>query len=141
LAHRGVLFLDEFPEFPRQILESLRGPIEDNIVSISRANGKLSFPAKCMLVTAQNPCPCGYYQDPTHNCICSPIQIMRYHKRISGPLLDRIDMHIDVPAVRVEKLTEPDMQSVEGSEEVRKRVQRARDKQTKRFKDTSISSN
>lgn len=141
LAHRGVLFLDEFPEFPRYILESLRQPIEDGIVSISRAKGKLVFPAKCMLVAAQNPCPCGYYQDSTRVCICTPSQILRYHKRISGPLLDRIDIHIDVPAVKVEKLTDSDTNSLENSADVRTRVQKARDIQTKRFEGASLMSN
>lgn len=141
LAHRGVLFMDEFPEFPRFILESLRQPVEDSIVSISRANGKLLFPAKCMLVAAQNPCPCGYYQDPTHECICAPQHVLRYHKRISGPLLDRIDIHIDVPAVKVEKLTEADTIATESSAEVRKRVQTAQDRQIMRYKGSKISSN
>jgi magnesium chelatase family protein len=141
LAHRGVLFLDEFPEFPRQILESLRQPIEDSLVFISRANGKISFPAKCMLVAAQNPCPCGYYKDATHNCTCSPMQVSRYHKRISGPLLDRIDIHIDVPAVRVEKLTDADDGLTEDSSLIRARVQKARDVQIKRFEGSAIASN
>lgn len=141
LAHRGVLFLDEFPEFPRYILESLRQPIEDAVVSISRAKGKLVFPAKCMLVAAQNPCPCGYYQDSTRVCICTPSQILRYHKRVSGPLLDRIDIHIDAPAVKVEKLTDNDGNSIETSADVRTRVQKARDTQTKRFEGTLLRSN
>lgn len=140
LAHRGVLFLDEFPEFPRYILESLRQPIEDSVVSISRSKGKLLFPAKCMLVAAQNPCPCGYYQDSTRVCICTPAQISRYHKRISGPLLDRIDIHIDVPAIQVEKLTDYDG-SGESSADVRTRVQMARDIQTKRFEGSPFTSN
>lgn len=141
LAHRGVLFLDEFPEFPRSILESLRQPIEDTIVSISRANGKITFPAKCMLVAAQNPCHCGYLGDKYHECSCSPSQIMRYQKKVSGPLLDRIDIHIDVPAVKVEKLTERDNDTVENSTTIRKRVQKARDKQIDRYKNTTITSN
>jgi magnesium chelatase family protein len=94
-----------------------------------------------MLVAAQNPCPCGYYQDSTHTCTCTTTQVIRYHKRISGPLLDRIDIHIDVPAVKVDKLTEVDLNSVESSAEVRKRVQKARDAQIKRFIGTSMSSN
>jgi magnesium chelatase family protein len=141
LAHRGVLFLDEFPEFPRYILESLRQPIEDNIVSISRANGKLFFPAKCMLVAAQNPCPCGYYQDSTRECTCTPTQVSRYQKRISGPLLDRIDIHIDVPAVKVDKLTEADNIATENSASIRSRVQIARNIQIKRFAGANINSN
>lgn len=141
LAHRGVLFLDEFPEFPRSVLESLRQPIEDTIVSISRANGKIIFPAKCMLVAAQNPCHCGYLGDKSHECTCSPSQILRYQKKISGPLLDRIDIHIDVPAVKVEKLTERDTTIVENSATIRQRVQKARDKQLQRFQRTTITSN
>ncbi|HUQ85533.1 MAG TPA: YifB family Mg chelatase-like AAA ATPase [Candidatus Limnocylindrales bacterium] len=140
LAHRGVLFLDEFPEFPRLVLESLRQPIEDNIVSISRAQGKTTFPAKCMLVAAQNPCPCGYLGDKHHECTCAPGQILRYQKKVSGPLLDRIDIHIDVPAVKVQKLTEED-KDVEDSGKIRKRVQKARDLQLKRYKGSKIASN
>jgi magnesium chelatase family protein len=140
LAHRGVLFLDEFPEFPRFILESLRQPIEDNIVSISRAKGKITFPAQCMLIAAQNPCPCGYLGDKHHECTCAPSQILRYQKKVSGPLLDRIDIHVDVPAVKVQKLTEED-KDVEDSSKIRKRVQIARDLQLKRYKGTRINSN
>ena len=140
LAHRGVLFLDEFPEFPRFILESLRQPIEDNVVSISRANGKTTFPAKCMLVAAQNPCPCGYLGDKHRECSCAPSQILRYQKKVSGPLLDRIDIHVDVPAVKVHKLTEEDT-GVETSAKIRKRVQSARDLQLKRYKGSKIGSN
>jgi magnesium chelatase family protein len=141
LAHRGVLFLDEFPEFPRPMLESLRQPMEDAIVSISRANGKTVFPAKCMLVAAQNPCPCGYLGDKFHECSCAPHQIVRYQKKISGPLLDRIDIHIDVPAVKVEKLTEQDTTMIEDSETIRTRVQQARDTQYTRYKETTITCN
>ncbi len=142
LAHRGVLFLDEFPEFPRQILEGLRQPIEDGIVTISRANGKTTFPAKCMLVAAQNPCPCGFYGDKLHSCTCTNLQIQRYQKKISGPLLDRIDIHLDVPAVKIDKLTADELHSSnESSVIVRERVQRARNKQTKRYEKTSITCN
>lgn len=141
LAHRGVLFLDEFPEFPRSVLESLRQPIEDGLVSIARASGRAVFPAKCMLVAAQNPCPCGYFGDPTHSCSCTPTQIQRYRKKVSGPLLDRIDIHLDVPAVRVEKLTTNKDTASESSRDIRKRVQKARDTQTKRFAKTTITAN
>lgn len=142
LAHRGVLFLDEFPEFPRHILEGLRQPIEDGIVSISRANGKTTFPAKCMLVAAQNPCPCGYLGDKTHICSCNPMQIQRYQKRISGPLLDRIDIHIDVPVIKVEKLTADESTvEVESSMEIQNRVQKARNIQTQRYSKTKILCN
>ena len=141
LAHRGVLFLDEFPEFPRFMLESLRQPMEDAFVSISRAKGKTIFPAKCMLVAAQNPCPCGYLGDKQHLCSCAPGQILKYQKKISGPLLDRIDIHIDVPAVKVEKLTEKDPIDVQTSAQIRSRVQQARDRQIKRYKDTPLTAN
>ncbi len=141
LAHRGVLFLDEFPEFPRTVLEVLRQPLEDGQVSISRAHGKVMFPAKFMLVAAQNPCPCGYLGDPKHTCKCSPSQIIRYQKRLSGPLLDRIDIHLEVPAVSIDKLTtEPTILS-ESSQAVKNRVQKARDKQTNRFTKKKIKSN
>ncbi|MDP3988341.1 MAG: YifB family Mg chelatase-like AAA ATPase [Candidatus Levybacteria bacterium] len=146
LAHRGVLFLDEFPEFPRQVLEALRQPLEDGFVTISRAHGRIQFPAKFMLVAAQNPCPCGFLGDSNHDCKCMPGQVIRYQKRVSGPMLDRIDIHIDVPAVKVEKLT-TDFKDIktEDSKTIKKRVQRARDIQTRRFNPpvggTKISSN
>lgn len=140
LAHRGVLFLDEFPEFPRHVLEGLRQPIEDGSITLSRSLGRVSFPAKCMLIVAQNPCPCGYFGDPTHTCRCLPTHISRYQKKISGPLLDRIDIHLDVPAVKVEKLTEQDKSS-ESSNDIRSRVQQARDRQTKRFIGTTLLCN
>ena len=134
LAHRGVLFLDEFPEFPRHVLEALRQPVEDGIVTISRSAGRVNFPAKFMLIAAQNPCPCGYFGNPVRNCKCSLNQIIRYQRRISGPMLDRIDIHLDVPAVKVEKLTQQSHpERSEGSSAIRKRVQKARDLQTKRF--------
>jgi len=100
LAHRGVLFLDEFPEFPRHVLESLRQPMEDGIVTVSRAAGTLSFPAKFILVAAQNPCPCGFRGDPKRRCICTQNQILKYQKRVSGPILDRIDLHISYPLLK-----------------------------------------
>lgn len=141
LSHRGVLFLDEFPEFPRGVIEALRQPLEDGIVSISRAQGRVTFPAKCMLVAALNPCPCGYLGDNSHTCICSPITIARYQKKISGPMLDRIDIHLTVPAVKVEKLTNAKTASIEASEIIRNRVQKARDIQLKRFAGTRLRSN
>ena len=104
LAHRGVLFLDEMPEFGQHGLEVLRQPLEDRIVTISRAQGSLTFPANFMLVGAMNPCPCGYCGDPEHACSCSPMVISRYQKRLSGPLLDRIDIHVEVPRVPFQKL-------------------------------------
>lgn len=130
LAHRGVLFLDEVPEFPRQVLEVLRQPLEDGRVHIARAAGKVVFPAQFMLIAAKNPCPCGYLGDPTHPCSCSAGQIEGYHKRLSGPLLDRIDLHIDVPRVEYAKLRQ--IEERETSRSVRERVIRARQLQLKR---------
>jgi len=141
LAHRGILFLDEFPEFPRHVLEALRQPMEDGFVVISRANGRCLFPSKFILFAAQNPCPCGYFGDPTHDCKCMPGQVSRYQKKISGPMLDRIDIHLDVPAVKVEKLTSREKSKNESSKVIQKRVQIARDIQTKRFKNSKITSN
>lgn len=139
LAHRGVLFLDEFPEFSRTVLENLRQPLEDGVITVSRASGSIKFPAKFMLVAAQNPCPCGYFMDPDHHCSCSPGQIAKYQRKISGPLLDRIDLHIEVPRVKFEHLTGE--RAGETSAEVRARIQRARDIQTARFCDKKIKSN
>jgi magnesium chelatase family protein len=106
LAHRGVLFLDELPEFGPRVLEVMRQPIEDKLVTISRAQGSLTFPANFQLIAAMNPCPCGYYGDPVKPCTCSPGIVTKYQKRISGPLLDRIDIHIEVPRVEYEKLSD-----------------------------------
>jgi len=131
LAHRGVLFLDELPEFGQHVLEVLRQPLEDKVVTISRATGTLTFPANFMLVAAMNPCPCGYYGDPVKECTCSPMMITRYRKRISGPLLDRIDIHVEVPRVEYDKLT--DERLGEPSANVRTRVEKAREVQRQRF--------
>ncbi len=139
LAHRGVLFLDELPEFAQKTLEVLRQPLEDKIVTIARAKGSLTFPANFMMVGALNPCPCGYWGDPTHECTCSPAMVTRYQKRISGPLLDRIDIHVEVPRVAYEKLT--DQRLGEASEAVRVRVEAAREKQRVRFAGTDIACN
>jgi magnesium chelatase family protein len=139
LSHRGVLFLDEFPEFNHLALESLRQPLEDKFVTISRAEGSLTFPANFMLVAAMNPCPCGYYGDPVRECKCSSGAITRYQKRISGPLMDRIDIFVEVPRIDYEKLT--DDRVTESSESIRKRVQVARKIQLKRFKETKLTSN
>ena len=141
LAHRGVLFCDEFPEFPRHVLEALRQPMEDGTVVISRAKGSVAYPAKFLLVAASNPCPCGYYQDPRRPCTCLPGMIARYQKRISGPILDRIDIHIDVPSVETQKLVSKDNAKAESSKEIQKRVQAARNIQLSRFKGTHIKSN
>jgi magnesium chelatase family protein len=137
LAHRGVLFLDELPEFGPRVLEVLRQPIEDKVVTISRAQGTLSFPANFMLVAAMNPCPCGFYGDPTRPCTCAMGTIQKYQKRISGPLLDRIDIHIQVPRVEYEKLSEKRLG--EPSAVIRQRVEAARQKQRTRFMDEDIS--
>lgn len=139
LAHHGVLFLDEFPEFPRSVLDNLRQPLEDGMINISRASGTLQFPANFTLVASMNPCPCGYYTDPDKNCVCTPAQINNYQHKISGPLLDRIDIHIEVPRVDVNKLT--DIQAGEPSEDIRARVNHARQKQIERFKDAKILTN
>ncbi len=141
LAHRGVLFLDEFPEFPRNVLESLRQPLEDGKVTISRARGTVTYPANFLLVAASNPCPCGYYGDPKKPCKCLPGQIARYQKRISGPILDRIDIHIEVPSVDTQKLIGESQVKSESSEVIQKRVQQARERQLKRFTGTKIKSN
>src|SRR5205809_3306263 len=141
LAHQGVLFLDELPEFDRSVLEVLRQPLEDQRVTISRASMSLTFPASFMLAAAMNPCPCGFWNDPTRECRCSPLQIQRYVGRISGPLLDRIDIHIDVPAVKFRDLTGDVAPETEGSTDIRDRVIRARERQTQRFAGEKIFSN
>ena len=139
LAHRGVLFLDEFPEFGQAMLEMLRQPVEDGTVLISRAQGAVSFPAKFMLVAAMNPCPCGYFGDPVKECTCSTSTVSRYQKRISGPMLDRIDIHVDVPRVDYQKLT--DERRGESSKAIRQRVNSAREVQRRRFAGTRLTSN
>ncbi len=131
LAHRGVLFLDELPEFGPRVLEVMRQPIEDKIVTISRAQGSLTFPANFQLIAAMNPCPCGYYGDPVKPCTCSPGMVTKYQKRISGPLLDRIDIHIEVPRVEFEKLS--DQRLGEPSATIQARVETARQIQRQRF--------
>ena len=123
MAHRGVLFLDELPEFGTRVLEVMRQPIEDKVVTISRAQGSLTFPANFMLVAAMNPCPCGYYGDPIKLCTCAPSTVTKYQKRISGPLLDRIDIHIEVPRVDYQKLSSDRLG--ESSETIRCRVESA----------------
>lgn len=132
LAHRGVLFLDELPEFGPRVLEVLRQPIEDKIVTISRAQGSLTFPANFQLIAAMNPCPCGYFGDPVKPCTCALGNVMKYQKRVSGPLLDRIDIHIQVPRIEYEKLA--DTRSGESSTAVRERVEAAREIQRSRFR-------
>jgi len=136
-----VLFLDELPEFDRSVLEVLRQPLEDQRVTISRASMSLTFPASFMLAAAMNPCPCGFWNDPTRECRCSPLQIQRYVGRISGPLLDRIDIHIDVPAVKFRELAGEDAPETDSSEKIRQRVITARDRQLNRFSGEKIFAN
>lgn len=141
LAHRGVLFLDEFPEFPRSVLEALRQPMEDGIVSISRAAGSVIYPAKFVLIAAANPCPCGNFGSATKRCSCMPGTVSRYKKRISGPIIDRIDLNLHVPAVASEKLTLANGKNAESSKNIRERVQKARNIQLRRFEALDITSN
>lgn len=135
LAHNGLLFLDELPEFPRNVLEVLRQPLEDGTVTISRAAMSLSFPARFMLAAAMNPCPCGYFNDKRRECMCTPPMIQRYVSKVSGPLLDRIDIHIEVPAVEYKELRGG--AAAEGSTEIRERVLTARRRQHERFSETA----
>jgi magnesium chelatase family protein len=137
LAHRGVLFLDEFPEFHRDVLESLRQPLEEGKIIISRARQRMEFPANFILVGASNPCPCGYYGDPQRECKCTLSQIRMYQRKLSGPLIDRIDLLINVPNVKYEKLVGPEE---EGSEKIRERVIKAREIQKIRFKKEKTNS-
>jgi magnesium chelatase family protein len=139
LAHRGVLFLDELPEFGSRVLEVMRQPMEDKVVTISRASGSLTFPANFQLIAAMNPCPCGYHGDPVRPCTCSPGTVAKYQKRISGPLLDRVDIHVEVPRVEYEKLS--DNRLGEPSDCVRERVEAARERQRRRFEGTGRTTN
>ncbi|NPV43062.1 MAG: YifB family Mg chelatase-like AAA ATPase [Firmicutes bacterium] len=136
LAHYGVLFLDELPEFSREALEVLRQPLEDEMVTISRLNATITYPAKFLLIGAMNPCSCGYYGDPVKECTCSLAQIQRYQGRISGPLLDRIDIHIEVPAVKYKDLES--RRRGEKSETIKKRVEKARELQIERYRSENI---
>jgi magnesium chelatase family protein len=139
LAHRGVLFLDEFPEFSRDVLENLRQPLEENIITVSRAQGSLTFPAQFLMVAAMNPCPCGYLNDSLKECRCSPHQIIKYKRKLSGPLLDRIDLHIEVPRLKYEEMAKESFG--ETSKTVRERVTKAREIQAERFKNEGILTN
>ncbi|PIT87215.1 MAG: magnesium chelatase [Candidatus Magasanikbacteria bacterium CG10_big_fil_rev_8_21_14_0_10_40_10] len=139
LAHRGVLFMDELPEFNRSLLESLRQPLEDGLVTVTRIRGRCVFPARFMLIASQNPCPCGYYGDPQQNCVCTVNQISNYNKKLSGPMMDRIDMHVQVARLPTEKLI--NNQETENSSTIRQRVKAARQIQTKRFANHKIYSN
>jgi len=139
LAHRGVLFLDEFPEFGSRVLEVMRQPMEDKVVTISRAQGSLTFSANFQLIAAMNPCPCGYFGDARKPCTCSSSTVTKYQKRISGPLMDRIDIHVEVPRVDYDKLSSDRMG--ESSASIRARVQQARERQINRFKGSDIVCN
>jgi magnesium chelatase family protein len=139
LAHNGVLFLDEFPEFSRQAMEVLRAPIEDGNVTISRVNGRLTYPCEFSLVAAMNPCPCGFFGHPKKKCICSPIAVKKYLGKISGPMLDRLDIHVEVPAVEYEELT--GKAQGETSAQIRARVEKCRKLQQERYKGTGINCN
>jgi magnesium chelatase family protein len=139
LAHNGVLFLDELPEFQRNVLEVLRQPLEDGMVTIARAAMTLTFPARFMLAAAMNPCPCGFFNDPTRECTCTPPLIQRYVSKISGPLLDRIDIHIDMPAVRFQELRQE--AGGESSDTIRARVIKTRERQLERFQGEKIYCN
>ncbi|MFA5075976.1 MAG: YifB family Mg chelatase-like AAA ATPase [Patescibacteria group bacterium] len=139
LAHRGILFLDEFPEFNRQVIENLRQPLEDGVVTICRAAGSLAFPARFTLVASQNPCPCGFATDPHKPCICTPSQINNYRRKISGPILDRIDLHLEVPRLEFDKLTSDN--PTDESSTIRSAVSQARQIQHRRFAGSKIITN
>ena len=139
LSHRGVLFLDELPEFSHTALESLRQPLEDKVVTISRVAGSVTYPASFMLVAAMNPCPCGYNTDPKKECSCSPSAVARYQKRVSGPLLDRIDVFVEVPPVEYEKLMEEE--PAQNSNQTRRNVEQAREIQQERFREQGFLCN
>ena len=139
LAHNGVLFLDELPEFPRQVLEVLRQPIEDGKVTVSRVNAAYTYPSRFMLISSMNPCPCGYYGDPAHECSCSDLEIKRYLRKISGPLLDRIDIHIQIPQVKYEEMVA--VSETEPSKHIAARVKSARQRQSERLMGTGIFCN
>ncbi len=143
LAHRGVLFLDEIPEFGRSTLEALRQPLEDGRITISRAAGRADYPSQFILVAAANPCPCGYSTHPERECTCTAGAIFRYRKKLSGPLMDRIDLHLQIPPVKVKKLTvdKKAQKMLEKSIDIRKRVSAAREIQFQRFKDLPIHTN
>jgi len=139
LAHNGVLFLDELPEFKRNVLEVMRQPLEDGDITVSRAMGSIRFPAGFMLIAAMNPCPCGFLSDPQKECVCTPLQIQRYRSRVSGPLLDRIDIQVEVPALRYQDLASKD--AGEPSSTIRQRVNAARSLQLARFEKTKLHAN
>jgi len=139
LAHRGLLFLDEFAEFPRVVLEALRQPLEEGVIHVSRVSGSVCYPAKFILLASQNPCPCGYKGDLEKECTCTPLQVINYQKKISGPILDRIDLHIKVPRLHFAKLSQKEL--AEPSVQIKKRVELARAIQQKRFNKQKIFAN
>ena len=139
LSHNGILFLDELPEFDKSALETLRQPLEDGVITITRATGSLTLPSRFMLVCAMNPCRCGWYGHPSGKCTCSPQQVDSYMRRVSGPLLDRIDMHIEVPSVEYEAMRRKEQP--ESSNLIRERINAARERQKERFEGTGISCN
>jgi magnesium chelatase family protein len=139
LSHHGILFLDELPEFNRNVLESLRQPLEDRYVTVSRAAKTIRYPAQFMLVAAMNPCPCGWAADSKKPCHCSPLQIQKYLSKISGPLLDRIDIHLEVPSLPSQDLLV--QTKIESSMEIKSRTTETRTRQQERFKDTSLFTN
>ncbi len=140
LSHRGILFLDEFPEFQRHILEALRGPMEAGVVHVARAKGTLTFPARFTLVAAMNPCPCGYYGDPEKDCKCSPYEVIKYQKKISGPLIDRIDLHVTVPRVPIARLRASHTSTLT-SADARETITAARARQRARLNSLRITTN
>jgi len=139
LAHRGVLFLDELPEFRKDVLEALRQPLEDGVITVSRAKTSLTFPARFSLIAAMNPCPCGYFQDPEVECLCSAHEILRYQKKISGPLLDRIDIQINIPRIKIEELIKK--QNLTDSRPIKEKIGKTRKIQSDRFKNLKIYTN
>ena len=139
LAHRGVLFLDEILEFPRHVLETLRQPLESGTVTVSRASGSSIFPARCILIAAMNPCPCGYFTDTEKSCTCTPVQLLNYRQKLSGPLLDRLDICIEVPKVQTSELLSEG--EAESSSAVRARIEKARKLQSERMASTGNLTN
>ena len=138
LSHRGILFLDELPEYPRQVLETLRQPMEDHVISVSRAESKVSYPAQFILVATQNPCPCGYYEDPDKECVCTPHQINQYSKRISGPLLDRIDLNVTVSRINQSRILEKETSADQSSTSLIDAIDTARAMQAARYESETI---
>jgi len=143
LAHRGVLFLDEFNEFPRSVMEALRQPVEDGCVTISRSRSRVNYPCRFMLIASSNPCPCGYLHHPKKQCVCTQREIEKYRRRVSGPILDRIDIHVRMPSVDIKELSnnQPAVKVLESSSRIRMRVMRAREIQAERLAKEKIHTN